>query len=552
MEARTKTLEGWFATIEQGLVSLPRFQRFEAWDRARIEGVLENVLRDPPLPIGALLVLEVGDKELFHSRSIAGAPPKSDRPSMQLLDGQQRMTALWRSLTDSYEDMIFFVSVEDEARPDVTVYRRWERKGVRYPVWAHDSKQVHDRGLIPVRLLRPGSNGEAAAFAWCEGVGASRDTERHLLRLRQRVASYKIPFLELSVQTEPETALDVFINMNTSAAPLKDFDIVVAQLEGAVGNSLHDMIAELHQAAPALRNFSNDEDLALSVGALLLGRPPLKKTYLDVNFGRDLAEVWPKAVRGIQRGLALLNEEGIFGDQFVPTDVAVYLSCALWGDVPEDGYDIEGRARTIIRKAVWRASFTDRYLKTAATRAFADYRRLAALLAEASPGEIPELFDEAENPLPSVDELKRAGWPTKRDRLSRAILGVSLRAGGFDFADGAKATVESVARREYHHIFPVATLSGERSDSRVSRALNCALVSWRTNRKIAANSPADYLQARAKDAHLGEAEVRHRLASHLIPYDELVAGDYEAFLDARALVIQAAMRRLCDGHAGIG
>jgi len=531
------------------MVALPRFQRFEAWDRGRIQGVLENVLRDPSLPIGALLVLEVGDKELFHSRTIVGAPAKADRPSMHLLDGQQRMTALWRSLNDDYKDLRLFVKISEDSRIEVEACRVWDRKGVMQPVWAHDAEQVHNRGFFPVSLLLPGSEGERRADEWCEVVKADKATDRLINKLRSRVANYKIPFLALPVGTETETALDVFINMNTSAAPLNDFDIVVAQLESAVGSSLHDMMAELHELVPSLKAYRNNEDLALSVGALLIGKPPLKKTYLDRDFGSDLAAAWPRALSGIKRGVAFLHEEAMFSDQFVPTDVAVYLTCALWGGVPIDGVDDEGRARTIIRKALWRSSFTDRYLKTAATRAFADYRHLARLIADRHSAEMPELFDEEENRLPSTDELMRAAWPSKRDRLARAILCTSLRAGGYDFADGAKANAESVMKREYHHIYPVATLSGDRSDSKVARALNCALVSWKTNRKIAADTPAEYLAARAKDAHLGENEVRHRLASHLIPYDTLLTGDYDSFLEIRAQWLDRAMRHLCEGRA---
>ncbi len=459
---------------------------------------------------------------------------------------------MWRSLSDDYDDLVLFVSAADEVRPDVQIFRRWTRKGVPQPVWAHDPKQIYERNLVPISLLKPGSHGEMEAEKWCEGVEASKTFERTVFKFRQRVANYKIPFLALPVGTEQETALDVFINMNTSAAPLKDFDIVVAQLEGAVGDSLHDMMSELHQSVPALRDFHKNEDLALSVGALLLGLPPLKRSYLDTGFGQGLADVWPQVTLGIRRGITFLQEEAIFGDQFVPTDVAVYLVCALWSKVAEDGTDDEGRARSIIRKALWRSSFTDRYLKTAATRAFADHRRLAQLIDDRHFSEVPELFDEQENPLPTSEQLIRAGWPTKRDRLARAIVGVSLRAGGYDFADGAKASASNVFGREYHHIFPVATLSADRADSMVAKALNCALVSWKTNRKIAADTPAEYLRARAEDAHLGEAEVRHRLQSHLVPYDELIKGDYEQFLLARADLVETAMRRLCDGWASLG
>lgn len=93
MEARNKKIEDWFAMVKQGQVVLPRFQRHEAWRYSQVVGLLENILRDPPLPIGALLTLEVGDEELFHSRPIVGAPKPQTKPSMHLLDGQQRMTA---------------------------------------------------------------------------------------------------------------------------------------------------------------------------------------------------------------------------------------------------------------------------------------------------------------------------------------------------------------------------------------------------------------------------------------------------------------------------
>ena len=66
MEARTKTVEDWFAIVRDGQITLPRFQRFEAWRPNQVEGVLENILRQPSLPIGALLVLEVGDEELLY------------------------------------------------------------------------------------------------------------------------------------------------------------------------------------------------------------------------------------------------------------------------------------------------------------------------------------------------------------------------------------------------------------------------------------------------------------------------------------------------------
>jgi len=549
MEARTKTVEDWFAMVREGQITLPRFQRFEAWRPNQIEGVLENILRQPSLPIGALLVLEVGDEELFNSRPISGAPAPESKPQMNLLDGQQRMTALWRALTDNYEDFTVFVSLEDEERPEIEICRRYSSKsGTRMPLWADDPAGTFERKFFPVSLLCPGSRGEKAMDAWTEQAGTDKATDKAIMKLRQRIASYAIPFLSLPVSTEQETALDVFIKMNTSASPLKDFDIVVAQLEGAIGNSLHEMIEDLHDKVPTAGDYGKAEDVALAVGALLNGKPPLKRTYLDPGFGSELADVWDKVVLGLSRGVSFLRDEAIFNEKLLPTEVIVYLTSALWANVPVDGADEEGRARTQIRKAIWRASFTDRYLKTATTRAFADYKAISDLISSPSSTSLPDLFDESQNPLPTTDELSRGGWPGRKDRLGRAIIAVSLYGGGYDFADGAKATADNVRLREYHHVYPKSLIQDVFPDHVVNSALNCALVSWKTNRKIAAKTPKEYLEERAEDANATEAEVRQRLESHLVPYDELISGDFETFITARSEKIYATMKKLCEGR----
>ena len=495
MEARTKNIEDWFSMIREGQLTLPRFQRFEAWRPSQIEGMLENILRSPSLPIGALLVLEVGDKELFHSRPISGAPSPNGKPQMNLLDGQQRMTALWRSLNDDYDEFTIFVSLENDDQPEIEIVRRYLSKtGKRMPLWADNPSECLSRKLIPASILCPGTKGEKAMEDWTEAAETNKSTDRQIMRLRQRLASYSIPFLSLPTNTDQETALDVFIKMNTSATPLKDYDIVVAQLEGAVGDSLHDMIEELKKQVPNAIDYGKVEDTALAIGALLIGKPPLKRTYLDQYFGKELSKIWDNIVSGLKRGVNFLIDESIFNEKLLPTEVILYLTSALWAQVPIDGTDKEGRARTIIRKVIWRASFSDRYLKTATTRAFADFKALSDLVTNPHSNMLPDLFDETQNPLPSASELIRGGWPTRKDRMGRAIVAVSLYKGGFDFADGARATADNVKRREYHHVFPKALIQGNFQDYEVNSALNCALISWKTNRKIAAKTPREYLR----------------------------------------------------------
>ena len=307
------------------------------------------------------------------------------------------------------------------------------------------------------------------------------------------------------------------------------------------------MIADLNEKVPAASDYGKVEDAALAVGALLIGKPPLKRTYLDRDFGRELADVWGQVVVGLKRGVTFLRDEAIFNERLLPTEVILYLTSALWAHVPVDGVDQEGRARTLIRKAIWRASFTDRYLKTATTRAFADYKAILDLIQNPAGGATPDLFDEDQYPLPDASELVRGGWPSRKDRLGRAIMAVSLYGGGYDFADGAKATAENVGSWEYHHVYPRSLLDGISPDYEVNSALNCALISWKTNRRIGAKTPKDYIEERAKDANATETQVRARLESHLVPYDHLIASDFAGFLDQRAQMVHTPMRKLCEG-----
>ena len=84
MEARNRKLTDWCGKIQRAEMKLPRFQRFEAWDRGRICSLLATVIHN--LPLGITLVLEVGEEEKFVSRFLETAPQIKGRFYEQLLD----------------------------------------------------------------------------------------------------------------------------------------------------------------------------------------------------------------------------------------------------------------------------------------------------------------------------------------------------------------------------------------------------------------------------------------------------------------------------------
>jgi hypothetical protein len=162
--ARDRKLSEWYERIRTGQLKLPRFQRFEAWDRGRVVGFLNTIIQN--LPVGVTLLLEVGDKEKFVSRHVATAPEAGARVTEHLLDGQQRLTAFWRAMHNNYEGEKYFVYLpqfdqrddDDRDADDICIefQGRWQHKDTLRPVWADSPKGCLGRGLVPVDLLRPG------------------------------------------------------------------------------------------------------------------------------------------------------------------------------------------------------------------------------------------------------------------------------------------------------------------------------------------------------------------------------------------------------------
>ena len=423
-----------------------------------------------------------------------------------------------------------------------------------------------------MRLLNPGITPQEIG-KWCDqatdSIEKSRDTQWLLEPLQTAVREANLPFLALPVETPPHEAIDVFIKMNTTSVQLSAFDIIVAQFEGATGQSLHDLEGSLRTVVPAAKRYMHISDLVLRVAALRDDRPPTEASFMRLDMQR-LLDDWEAIERGVDGAIGFLEEERIYDRDRLPTVAVVPVLASLWSQMPQS-LDAHGQSRTLLRQYLWRSFFTERYERSAATAALQDHRGLTdRLVAGEATASIP-ILDDTEYPIAEVGELEKAPWPRLRNTLSRGILAVSLRGGGRDLADDTPASWQSLPRREYHHLFPTALLRNEAclEDSDINLALNCALVTWNTNRHISAKEPVAYLRERVKRASLGEEQIRSRLNSHHIPFAELNVGgysdiekneerservriDYERFIRVRAEAVYRTAKKLCNGEEWTG
>jgi uncharacterized protein with ParB-like and HNH nuclease domain len=310
VQARDRKLETWYKRIKDGEIKLPRFQRFEAWDQGRICSLLNMIIHD--LPLGITLLLEV-NREQFISRYLATAEiktPPYPRVIEHLLDGQQRLTAIWRVVHNNYDWEKYFLYIKDydldpqpneddqqwEDNINVICQNRWEskRSGKRMPVWADNSEECFKRGLIPFELLKPEDiNSEinkwiAEAMDYKKPKNGSEDFESQfekfteekqkligiINRFRETIKHYNLPFLSLAADTPKDVALNVFINMNTNSKPLSQYDIIVAEIEGIKDTSLHDLQAQLNITNPSIERYFDLSFLILNTSALTQEKIP--------------------------------------------------------------------------------------------------------------------------------------------------------------------------------------------------------------------------------------------------------------------------------------
>lgn len=595
-KAENRELKTWYELVKSGRIKLPRFQRAEAWDKNRVTSFLNTIVTN--LPVGITLVLHVGDKEKFISRYIETAERDNTEKmvSEHLLDGQQRITALWRSMNDNYPYESYFVYIPcydksldcDDQEIKVICKSRYYKGNERYPLWLNDPEKCFENGLVPLALFKPEDIGNSLN-EWVktatikklknndlkdslghleplEYMEYSDSIKKHISDLRDAIKHYNLPYLSLPPSTEKDVALQVFINMNTNSKPLSQFDIIVAEAEQQTGQSLHDLIKRLNKNYSNVSRYFELEELTLSTTALLQGKVPNKNGIFSINL-QKMIDDWDILEKCLKAMADFLELNGVYDKQRLPTNAVLGVIAACFAVMPEKG-DAKGYCEHLLKKYLWSAFFTDRYENSAPPRAHVDCMALRNIIQKAQSlddGDSLEfnvpIFDRKLYPLPDIDELISVGWPKRSNIRARAILAISTLLGAHDFADGQKISPTNIEKRHYHHIFPLSLLE-EANIQDYNLALNCSLITDSTNQSIGRKDPFEYLVDRYKWA--GEDVVRDRLYSHLVPIDELKTGsyqgldenekekkvkaDFESFILKRAELVRKAAEKLINGE----
>lgn len=589
---KPRIIREWLEKIREGQIALPRFQRSYVWKEAQVSKLLVALLTDRP--VGSLLLINFTNSQCtrkFQSRPFFSVGDKDQtfkHCEELVLDGQQRLTSLWRALDHRQN---FFVEIDDwatdelaVAKTDVPVHR--ERENARV---VKDPAFAKERRLIPVSIL--GVDGitqeNDALFKWCVSAYGNREANWEKARklankidqsFVQKLKNRRLWFIQLSDDVSREEAIEIYIRTNQSSSLIKSFDIAVAEYDRQDEDSLRNEIMEWTDRTSAAQClFNTDPEKSVSeIGELILKIACLqtKRTPTDSNYwaGDVVEHLHGKdgGIRTIEKGLewafAMLEEFHIFYKEHLPSVVPLRVVPALYpGFRRIKDPDHQSAARKIISTFLWRSFLGNRYARGANTRLKEDHDGLAEALSHISKHgleeirgkilNIPIFFESVE--FPKEKELtcfkNPIKPPTTKNALSRSLLVISTLGGAYDFASGEKILKHTIRERERHHIFPKQFLQKNKFEIQVANhALNFALIGNSTNRTLSNKPPLKYLQERyLKNSSLSENDMRKRIDSHLIPYDaikdvseENVKATYRHFIQERAKLFEKKVSEL--------
>jgi len=362
----TITVEKLLDGIETGSVALADFQRDFDWSGAAIRSLVATVLMG--WPAGSLLAV-VGDHPDLEVRRFEGGPEPYAPLWMIILDGQQRLTALFSAASDGFRGLQ--ISVEALETGDLDVIE--ERLETRSPAGPPSLHPAIEALRIPLSAARSRSE----FFSWRAAV--TRDLPVHVrdeaeLRLSQVyrdhlhwMHDHQFPTIVLPSTISESAVARIFERVNRTGMKLGSFDLVVARAYSRTWN-LRERWEEARYRYPLLETFFEDDGLPALQTIALKHRRDVRQAAVLALDARLVLNTWEPAVEALDSALRFLVQEcGVLRPDWLPYRAFPILLAGIALDTRLDTLVQELRAYVFTR------AFALRFDAAANTRVVEDY-----------------------------------------------------------------------------------------------------------------------------------------------------------------------------------
>ena len=550
----TPDAPGLIELVENGRVVVPRFQRPWQWTHARTLALIRSIARQ--WPAGALLLMQ-GTRG-FPSLPLHLVDAPAPDPVYSILDGQQRLTALFLTLRGRHPRHTFFVNIgrvaiEREATEDDFDFwtnRRWHDT---YPTTELRARA----GMIAIHELRS----DHLFFEW---VGALPDDipSASIFEARNTtlagLLNYQFPVSIISAEAPPEVLTSVFVTINQQGLRLGVFDLMVAkswvdpavaapgfdlrdQWDRAIASGRHEHSPATH---PKIRDFNLPGVVVLRLIKLLAD--PVARSVANAGImeltGAEVRTHLHPAMDALEQTLHTLEADAGVIPESLPSQTGLLPVAYVIARVPDSVHDADRRAKLL--RWWWASTLLQRYGRGGTnTLVVSDVAEIEGWVLGEEPG--PPWIENFWNDFSEASLLET---DTTNDVLLRGIFCLQNVNGAVDWRENQSiqalgrgpiaGSTKPVSRLDQHHVFPSdnalpdvggALESGDVIPDVHDLVLNRVLLLDSTNSYLQAVPPSA-LEERGIDLNLVE--------THLI--DSTTLGSWNEFVRARVEAVRAA------------
>lgn len=578
--------------LREGRFVIPDFQREFEWNPWDIRELMRSIFLD--YYIGSLLLWK-GKEGNFNALScepIYGYSG-SNRPEYIVLDGQQRLTAMFyaflapdKPLPNRASRAFYFIRVDkfmseeyDEAFNYDWLNRRW------MPLLKNNEAQFADH-IFPLSVVGAGGWDlpnwvQGYEQYWQKQVaqaaenGANSDVDmanQHAANaklfgehLKGITEQYQISYIELDKDIEIDKVCDIFTQINSRGIRLDAFDLINALLKPK-GLQLKHMWRE----AASRLEFVDTQKMnvyILQVMSILRQAycspkylyfllPGEEKPVRDPDGTRrkeiliptekDFAIRWYDAVNALENAINLLRhpqEFGAISSSYLPYVSILPVFAAMQAHVKALPANKQMEAQRKIRHWYWASVFTNRYSGSVESTSARDFLDMKAWIDD--DGVEPALLQEFKARFRNLELRKE----TKRGTsVYNGIFNLLVLQGARDWMTG---NVPQHGDLDDHHIIPASWGKDHMEGNLIHTILNRTPLTATTNREVINDRlPNEYLPELIKAN--GERTIHTILESHFISpsaqeillRDPFTADDFQLFIAERQRTIQEAIDQL--------
>ena len=561
--------------VSTGKEQLPEFQRGWTWDNDRIRGIIASLSQG--YPMGAIMRLEYGNENVrFKYRTIEGVTVTGVTPEFLILDGQQRLTSMYRATcckepvettTEKGKEIkrFYYLDIkkcldESEDRVDAVIAVPSDRKiktnfdrDVVLDLSTRELEFEHE--MFPINIIFDSN----AREDWADGYKEYHEYDKAFMEKYKQfrtqvidtIVGYKLPVITLGKETPREAVCKVFENVNTGGVPLTVFELVTATFATYDFDLRKDWIECRDKIRGKGETLNTDVmegvDETSFLTAITLYTTYLsdkmttckKKDVLALNF-EDYKKNRDILLEGYKMARKFLFQQYVFRKRDLPYTTQLIPLSAICAVIRTATFNLPSTQK-ILAKWFWCGIMGKMYGGANETRYATDIEDVVADIQgkDSQNRTINAAYFSA---------TRLLSLQTRNSAAYKGIMALVYREQCRDFMQGitmdiVKSMDESP---DIHHIFPEAYCKKMGLDkSKWNSIVNKTPLLPASNRQIGGDAPSVYSGNIMKKAEIDEVELRFRIESHLVNYDYLIADDFDHYFIARAKailkVIEAAM-----------